>query len=477
MNSTQEQIQKYINSKKDTLINVSKFLWDNPETSFNEFKSSNYLCEVLESEGFEIERNVGNIKTAFVGTFGKSGPVIGFLGEFDALSGLSQESNLNEKNPIIQNGNGHGCGHNLLGTGSLAAAFAIKDYLEKNEIKGTVKYIGCPAEESGSGKAYMARAGVFDDLDIALTWHPSPGNGILMTSGSLANYQIAYQFKGISSHAAQSPHLGRSALDAVELTNVGVNYLREHIKPDARVHYAITNTGGSAPNVVQSEAEVLYLMRSPNLTEAKSIFNRVTKISEGAALMTETEVSLRFDSAVSNYVPNKFLEKIMYLKFTELGTVNYTTEEINYAKRFWDTFTDQEKEDALDGVGMPCSREEKDKIKGKYLSDIITSRDTPVYGSTDVGDVSWVVPTAQCTVATGAIGTPLHSWQMVSQGISSIAHKGMLHAGTVMALTATEIIKYPEYLNEIKKEHTEIFGSKPYESPIPKNIHPPIISE
>src|SRR5699024_938132 len=374
---------------------------------------------------------------------------------------------------IIDNGNGHGCGHNLLGTGSLAAAFAIKSYLEENGLEGTVKYMGCPAEEGGAGKGFMAREGVFDDLDVALTWHPSPGNGILMSSGSLANYQIAYQFEGVSSHAAQSPHLGRSALDAVELTNVGVNYLREHIKPEARVHYAVTNTGGIAPNVVQAKAEVLYLMRSPNLQEAKNIYDRVTKIAEGASLMTETDMTLRFDTAVSNYVANKSLENIMYQKFTELGTVKHTREEEDFAKNIWNTFTNQEKDAALTGLGMPGPMEKRNELKGKYLSDVISPYDTPAFGSTDVGDVSWVVPTAQCTVATGAIGTPHHSWQMVSQGISTIAHKGMLRAGEVMALTATELIENPEVLHKVQEEHKNTFAESPYKSPIPNEVQPP----
>lgn len=258
---------------------------------FLEKHSSEYIISKLEEQGFEVERGVCGIETAFVATFGSAKPIVGFLGEYDALPSLSQEKGIAEYKPIASGGNGHGCGHNLLGTGSFAAAVAVKDYMEENNVIGTVKYFGCPAEEFGDGKAFMAKAGIFDDLDFALCWHPAPINSVFKMD-VLAINQVYFRFKGRSAHAAASPHLGRSALDAVELMNIGVNYLREHIIPEARVHYAVTNTGGDAPNVVQSNAEVLYLIRAPRVSQVQSIYERVCKIAEGAALMTETELEI-----------------------------------------------------------------------------------------------------------------------------------------------------------------------------------------
>src|SRR5699024_4100684 len=251
---------------------------------------------LLKAEGFQVERDVGGIETAFIATYGDGSPVIGILGEYDALSGMSQQAGVPTKTPIKEGDNGHGCGHNLLGVGSLGAVLAVKQMIDERQLSGTIRYYGCPAEEGGSGKTYMVRAGLFDDVDIALTWHPGTSNSI-MCGQSLANYQVYYKFKGKSSHATISPHLRRSALDAVELMNVGVNYLREHIIPEARVHYAVTHTGGHSPNVVQAEAEVLYLMRAPQVDDVEHIYKRINDIAKGAALMTGTEVDIVFDKA------------------------------------------------------------------------------------------------------------------------------------------------------------------------------------
>ncbi|WP_368655246.1 M20 family metallopeptidase [Ornithinibacillus sp. 4-3] len=460
-----------MNRTNKLLCDVSDYVWAHPETRFEEYESMEKICEALEQEGFAVEKNVGGIETAFVGTYGNGGPVIGFLGEYDALAGLSQKSGITEKEAIEPNANGHGCGHNLLGTASLAAAFALKDYLEKNNVSGTVKYFGCPGEEGGSGKTYMVREGVFKDVDLALTWHPGFANAVTVES-SLANYQVYFKFEGISSHAAGSPHLGRSALDAVELMNKGVNYLREHVIQDARMHYAVTNAGGISPNVVQPVAEVLYLVRAPQLEQVKSIFERVVKIAEGAALMTETKMTMRFDKACSNYIPNRSLEKVVYEKMVEVGPSTYTDEEKAFAKDIWNTLTEEQKDAAIqafDGIA------EVGEVSDTYVADFITpyqpgEKVKPV--STDVGDVSWVVPTAQCTTATWAIGTPGHSWQVVSQGTTSIAKKAMLQTGKILALTAIEVLENKELLEEIKQEHEAKFKNRTYECPIPKDVQP-----
>ena len=315
-------IEQYLQENKSYFEKVSSFIYHHPETRFEEYQSAEFLASECEKQGFTVERNVGNIETAFVATYGSGKPVIGFLGEYDALSGLGQKPNVFTRDPDGKE-NGHGCGHNLLGTGAFAAACAVKHYLEKHQLEGTVKFFGCPGEEGGSGKTFMVREGVFDGVDIALTWHPATVNAVMSLS-SLANYQVYFRFKGTPSHAAHSPHLGRSALDAVELMNVGVNYLREHVIDEARIHYAVTDTGGISPNVVQAEAEVLYLIRAPKITDVESIYQRIVKIAKGAALMTETEVSIRFDKACSNYVPNRHLEKILYEKLVETGGEEFT---------------------------------------------------------------------------------------------------------------------------------------------------------
>ncbi|WP_163969730.1 M20 family metallopeptidase [Oceanobacillus halotolerans] len=465
--------KKYLADQKGYFEEVSEYIYRHPETRFEEYTSAKYLAEQCEQQGFTVERGIGGIETAFVGTFGSGSPVIGFLGEFDALSGLSQEPNKTAYEPW-ENDVGHGCGHNLLGTGAFAAACATKKYLEENNLPGTVKFFGCPGEEGGSGKTFMVREGVFDGVDVALCWHPSPTNSIMSLS-SLANYQVYFRFRGTPSHAANSPHLGRSALDAVELMNTGVNYLREHVIPEARMHYAVTNTGGISPNVVQADAEVLYLIRAPKVNQVDDIFKRVCKIAEGAALMTETELSMEFDKACSNYIPNRHLERILYENLEEAGIEEPTEEEKTFAKGIWESLSAGEQEaylGVMKGFGYEGDGEE---FNGKYLSDVISpyvESDKILAGSTDVADVSWVVPTAQLSASTSTLGTPLHTWQMTSQGISSYAHKGMLRAAESMALTGIDVLNDKDKLAEIKQEFEAFKAKNPYTCPIPKDVKP-----
>ncbi|WP_245827511.1 M20 family metallopeptidase [Paenisporosarcina indica] len=467
-------MKDYLKSNKERFEEISKFIWNHPETRFEEFESAQYMADVLEQEGFQVERNVAGIETAFVATFGKGNPTIGFLGEFDALSGLSQEANVAKAIPLVPNGIGHGCGHNLLGTGALAAAFAVKAYMQDQLIKGTVKFYGCPGEEGGSGKTFMVREGVFNGLDAAFSWHPSPVNSIMSLS-SLANYQVFFRFKGISSHAANSPHLGRSALDAVELMNVGVNYLREHVIPEARMHYAVTNTGGFSPNVVQADAEVLYLIRAPKVNQVDEIYKRVCKIAEGAALMTGTEMTIEFDKACSNYRPNRSLEQVLDRQLHLVGTEPETAEEQSFAKCIWESLNEGEKKNSYDlnkGFGY---RGDGSEFEGKYLADSISeyvASDEIMAGSTDVSDVSWIVPTAQLSAATSALGTPLHTWQMTAQGISTFAHKGMLRAAEAMAGAAIELYQNSSALEAVQKEHQQLIAKEPYVCPIPANVRP-----
>lgn len=468
-------ISELIEQKKDQYIEVANSIWEHSELRFNEYKSSALLMQTLEAEGFDIETNIGGLPTAFVASWGNGKPVISFLGEYDALSGLHQEGGITEKKSDNPNGNGHGCGHNLLGTGSLAGAIATKEYMERHQINGTVRYYGCPAEEGGSGKTFLVRAGAFQDVDIALCWHPADVNAMLAAS-TLANIQVTFKFKGRASHAAAAPHLGRSALDAVELTNVGCNYLREHIIPEARIHYAITNSGGISPNIVQQDASVLYLIRAPKINQVNEIYERICNVAKGAALMTETNLEIVFEKACSNIVPNHSIQQVMYEQFQQLGTPSYNEEEIHFAEQIRNTLSVQEKSGGM-YAAIPFFKETVEKEKNQAITTSIfpyrkelTGLVLP--GSTDVGDVSWVVPTAQCTVTCFPQGTQLHSWQVVSTGRTSLAHKGMLHAGKVLAATAIELFLNPQLIEHAALELKTRIGDNTYENPIPEHIQP-----
>ncbi|WP_103104331.1 M20 family metallopeptidase [Brevibacillus reuszeri] len=472
-----QRIAEIIDQKSDLFTNVSDRIWEYAETRFEEFRSAELLCKTLEAEGFTVEKGVAGIETAFIGSYGSGSPVVAILGEYDALSGLSQERGNATHQPIVAGGNGHGCGHNLLGTGSLAAAVAIRHYMEENGIQGTVRYYGCPAEEGGSGKAYMAREGLFNDADFAICWHPQTFN-TLMSISSLANYQVYFKFKGKAAHAAAAPHLGRSALDAVELMNIGVNYLREHIIPEARIHYAITNSGGFSPNVVQAEADVLYLIRAPKTHQVEEIYQRVCQIARGAAMMTETAVDIIFDKACSNLIPNQTMERVMYSNFTELGVPEFDQNEKEFARQIRTTIPDSDKNSELQMIAKVLGAKGKgmaEQLKEQELSSILMPLMPAarlMSGSTDVGDVSWIIPTVQCSTTCFAMGTQLHSWQAVAQGGTSIGHKGMLHAGKIMAATAVEMMLNPELIAEAKAELVEKLDGATYVCPIPADIKP-----
>lgn len=337
MNNSDE-IWNLIDVRSDRFRALSDRIWTMPELNYQEHRSAAEHAAMLKEEGFRITHNVAGIPTAVMGEAGKGGPVIAILGEFDALPGLSQKAGVAEPRPIEPDGNGHGCGHNLLGAGSLLAAAAVKDFLSARGLKGRVRYYGCPAEEGGSAKGYMVRAGVFDDVDIAISWHPASFAGV-NNPVSLACIELDFHFTGRASHAAASPHLGRSALDAVELMNVGVNYLREHIPSTARVHYAMIDGGGVAPNVVQAKAVVRYLIRARDLPELQRLLARIEKIAEGAALMTETAVVRKVRSGDANLVGNTPLEQLMHEHLVRLGPPPFDDADRAFAAKFQATFS------------------------------------------------------------------------------------------------------------------------------------------
>ncbi|ADH97790.1 M20 family metallopeptidase [Salisediminibacterium selenitireducens] len=467
MNGYTAWINNHFQEKGERWTEVSDHIWANPETRFRETSSSEYLIAQLEKAGFTVDRSVAGMETAFVGETGTGGPVLAFLGEFDALPGLSQRADVAVQEAVDQDGNGHGCGHHLLGTSALAAAVAMKEYLEETGQQGTVRYYGCPAEEGGSGKTFMVREGLFDDVDAAFTWHPASITGVWSFS-TLANVQATFRFKGKSAHAAAAPHLGRSALDAVELMNVGVNYLREHIVDDARIHYAITSTGGHSPNVVQAEAEVVHLIRAPLVNDANEIFDRVRDVAKGAALMTGTSVEVLIDKGCSNYIPNHALGQKMGDVIQQFGAPPFSEEEKKQAAVFQEALSPQEIEGER-RLLAPFSfalNEPLSTIPIPY-----TKTDKILPGSTDVGDVSWVTPTVQAVGACFAVGTPLHTWQLVAQGKSAYAHKGMIHVAKILAGTAIATLEDPELLLDAQEELRAFKDGKAYESPIPKEVH------
>ena len=467
--SNTDRIWDLIEEKQQAYLELSDRIWGMPEVAYTEYKSVAEHHKMLEAEGFAITQDAAGIPTAVIGEAGTGGPVIAFLGEYDALPGLSQEANIAEPRPLPGNGNGHGCGHNMLGSAALLAAAAMKRYLAENNLPGTVRYYGCPAEEGGAAKTFMVRAGLFDDVDAAITWHPAAITKV-DEAKSLANTRIDFTFTGRASHAAAAPHLGRSALDAVELMNVGVNYLREHVPSDSRIHYAILDGGGIAPNVVQARAKTRYAVRSRDVHAMKELNERVIKIAHGAAMMTETEVTVKIHSAVSNLLGNTPLEELMYANMQRLGPVPFDDADRAYAAQIQSTLSPADIESEYRRCGVP----QRDDLP---LCDFIAPIDAvgePMIGSTDVGDVSWVVPTVQARVATHAIGTPGHSWQITAQGKAPAAHKGLVYAAKVMAGTAIDLLARPEILEAAKADLAARTARAPYSSPMPPEVQPPV---
>lgn len=464
-----------IEERREEFIQISDQLWDHPELAFQETYSAKLLCDFLEKEGFAVTKGLADIPTAFMGKYGHGRPVIGILGEFDALPGMSQESGALKPKPLKEGAAGHGCGHNLLGAGALAGAVAAKAYIEKTGCSGTVIYYGCPGEEGGSGKTFMVREGVFEDVDCAFTWHPNNYN-IVSCFSSLANYQIHYKFSGRSAHAASGPHLGRSALDALELMNMGVQFLREHVKPDVRIHYAITNAGGISPNVVQAEAEAIYLIRSPKVSELGGIYERVNDIARGAALMTGTQVEWELIKACSNILPNTALAGVMQQNMEAIGVPDYTEEERKWMEEINATVIDKrsallEAASMLGKKGQAIAAMCRDRSFNDFLVPLLPVPYT-LSSSSDVGDVSFVTPLAQVATATISANTPGHSWQLTSQGKGTVAHKGMLFAGKIIGGSAIDILEHPEYLEKAKEEWRQRRETENYVCPIPKGVQP-----
>jgi aminobenzoyl-glutamate utilization protein B len=426
-----DAIVQSIESKRSAYADVAKQIWTFAEVGYQEQKSSALLQAQLKAAGFDVKAGVAEIPTAFTAAYGSGKPVIGIVGEFDALPGLSQDASPARK-PLVTDGAGHGCGHNLLGTGALAAAIAVKEWLASGH-PGTVRYYGTPAEEGGSGKVYMVRAGLFSDVDAVVAWHPGDRNEASPAS-SLANITGKFRFRGVSAHAAAAPDKGRSALDAVEAMDYMVNMMREHVPQETRIHYVITR-GGGAPNVVPDFAEVYYYARQPNMRVLDAIWERMVDAAKGAALGTGTTMELEVTGAVFNVLPNEYLSGLMHKNLERVGGFSYTPEEAAFAEQIRKTLTDPP--DVTVGS--------QESVRPMRMGAVGSA-------STDLADVSWNVPTVQVTGATFVPGVPAHSWQATACAGGTIGVKGMMVAAKSMALTAVDLFTDPTHIQKAKEE-------------------------
>ncbi|MDT8854007.1 amidohydrolase [Paracoccaceae bacterium Fryx2] len=459
-----------VEAHRADLADLADRVWATPELLYGEYASCAAHADVLRAKGFRVTENVAGIPTAVMGEAGTGGPVIAILGEYDALPGLSQVAGLAEPRPLIEGGNGHGCGHNLLGAASLLAACALKDWLAATGTPGRVRYYGCPAEEGGAAKTFMVRDGAFVGVDAAITWHPDSMTRV-DDPESLANTRMDFDFTGRAAHAAATPHLGRSALDAVELMSVGVNYLREHMVNGARIHYAYLDAGGTAPNVVQAKAKVRYSIRALELADMLALVERVKDVARGAALMTGTEVAFKVFSAVSNNLVNEVMDKAMQRVLDELGGVPFDEADRAYARAIQATLGPADRASPYRAVAM---EPRDDEALCDYIVPLRPGGEKMV-GSTDVSDVTWTVPTTEVLVATHAIGTSAHSWQITAQGMAPAAHKGMTHAARAMARLGQMLCDDAGLLADAKAEHARRLARTPYRCPLPPDLAPPLV--
>ena len=473
-----EEIKALVAQNAETTKALASEIWAYAELSYEEFRSAAALMEALKAQGFTVEEGIAGMPTAFTAKFvsGSGKPVIGLLAEYDALSGLSQKAACPVQEAVTPGGAGHGCGHNLIGAGCYAAAVALKEYFTAHATDGTVVFFGCPAEEGAGSKQFIARAGYFDDVDFAYTWHPATVNEV-GSKGNVAIMGANFTFDGVASHAGGAPHLGRSALDAVELMNVGANYLREHMIDAARIHYAYSDPGGTAPNVVQSHAVIKYEVRAPKVNQVQELFTRLVDVAKGAALMTGTKMQYEITMAFSDYVPNKALGGLVDECMRELGAPEWTEEEYALASQFLRSYSRTALVGIKESLGEYFLPEELDAALQTPLDSVIhpfNPRETGYSsGSTDVGDVGYATPTVMLHVATACLGNVGHSWQNTAFACSGIGMKGMLRAAEMLSLAALRTIEQPELLEKAKAELRQKNGGK-YSCPLPDYCTPPI---
>ncbi len=461
---------EWIEENEDLLIDVHNKIWKYAEVGLQEYKTSKLLANILERYGFEVKMGVAGMPTAFIATWGEGRPIIGVMAELDALPGLSQKP-IPRREPLKPGAPGHGCGHHGYAASALGGILAAREAMKRLGLKGTLRCYGCPAEETVVGKVFMVREGLFDDLDACLGHHPSQLNSVSLKSSNAMN-SVKFEFFGIPSHAAASPEQGRSALDAVELMNIGVNYLREHIIEKARIHYIIEE-GGKQPNIVPEYARVWYYVRAPERDIVESIYQRVLKIAEGAALMTETKYNVRFLTGVYNNISNRTLAELIVKNMREIGPPKYDEEELKFARELGKTIPREERINAIKRIGHPQLLELLDVDLCDKVLDPWGEGQT-MAGSTDVADVSWKTPTQQFGTTMFILGAPGHSWQNVASGGMSIGHKSTLFASKVMAATILDLITRPEILQKAQEEWRRRIGGREYRSPLPPDLKPPL---
>jgi aminobenzoyl-glutamate utilization protein B len=465
-----EKAWKWIDEHREEFIEISDKVWEYAELGLMELRSAKLHADTLEKHGFTVEREAGDMPTGFVATWGTSKPTIGFMGEYDALPGISNKT-VPYKEPLIENGPGHGCGHNVHGTSGFMAAIATKHTMEQEGIQGTIKVYGSPAEENYDGKVYLVRAGHFDGVDATLSHHPSSLNVAGLSSSTAVN-SVKYHYYGKTSHAAGSPEQGRSALDGIELMNIGVNFLREHVIPDARIHYVI-EVGGGQPNVVPDYARSWYYIRAPQRDQVDHIYKRINKIAEGAALMTETELKIEFIAGIYNKIPSKVLSELVTANMREVGAPEWSKKELEFAKKIGETVPREEKVERLRKSKVPDWEKYLDV---DLMTDILDAwNDGEVSsGSTDVSDVSWQCPTMEFSTTSMVLGTPGHSWHVVATSGMSIGHKSLIFAAKTMAGSAVDLFTKPELIEKAKKEQKERIKGQTYVCPIPDDVMPPM---
>jgi aminobenzoyl-glutamate utilization protein B len=451
-----QQVLQLVDQHAAQFSKTSRTIWEYAEVGYREEKSSALLQHELKAAGFQVQAPVADEPTAFVASYGSGSPVIGILGEFDALPGLSQAATP-DRSPVVAGAPGHGCGHNLLGSGAALAAVALKEYMERNHVAGTLRYFGTPAEEGGDGKIFMIRAGLFRDVDVVLHWHPGDVNAV-QNGGMLAINTARFLFHGVAAHAAMAPDRGRSALDAVMLMGNGVEFLREHIPSNSRVHYVITN-GGAAPNIVPDTAELYLYARNPSLTVLQGVWNRILKIAQGAAMMTETTLEVKDLGGNANIVGNDALAKVAQRNLEEVGGFRYTAEEQHFAEEILKSLPPGGAGDLASTVMIqPLRRPDPNEPSA----------------STDVGDVSWNVPTIGFTAATFVPGVVPHTWQAAACAGMSIGQKGMVTAAKAIAATGVDLFSNPQLVKDAKADFRHQLEGKSYESVIPAGQKPPL---
>jgi len=468
--AAKQKALNWISESERRIIEVSDKIWQFAELGLQEFKSSFLLAEELRKAGFKLEMGVAGMPTAFVATYGSGRPVIGVMGEYDALPGLSQKP-LPTKEPLAEGAPGHGCGHNIHGASGMAGAIGAKVAMEASGIKGTLKFFGTPAEESASGKVFMVREGIFDSVEAVLSHHPSSMNTAGLSS-SLANNSVKFHFHGVSSHAAGSPEQGRSAMDAVELMNVGVNFLREHVIQEARIHYVV-QAGGDQPNVVPAYARSWYLIRAPERDQVDLIYNRVLEIAKGAAIMTGTTHRTEFIKGVYNELPNRALSELVVNNMREIGAPKYTEEDQRFAKEIAKSITPEMKRASLRKSKRPEWEKLMDVDLDQSIPDAWDAGEVG-HGSTDVSDVSWKAPTMEFSTATFVLGTPGHSWQNTAQSGTGIGHKSLIFAAKIISTSTIDLLTKPELLKKAKDEFERRIADRVYKSPLPPELKPPL---